>query len=87
MPSKVAVVGSRIGLHARPAAVIASAASEFEDEITLSVGGADGHGVDATSSLLIMTLGAELGVEVTVESENRDAVDQIAALIEQDLDG
>jgi len=87
MASKRAVVGSTIGLHARPAAVIAAAASEYDDDITLSVGGPDGHGVDAGSSLLIMTLGAELGAEVTVESENAEAVDQIAALIEQNLDG
>ena len=87
MPSRTVVVGSTIGLHARPAALIAAAAVEFDDDITLSVGGEDGHGVDAGSSLLIMTLGAELGAEVTVESDNQEAVDQIASLIEQNLEG
>ena len=38
------------------------------------------------SSLLIMTLGAEKGASVTVESDNAEAVEKIAGLIEQDLD-
>ena len=42
--------------------------------------------MDAGSSLLIMTLGAEKGASVTVESDNAEAVDKIAGLIEQDLD-
>ncbi len=84
MASKTVTVGSSVGLHARPAAVIAEKADEFDDEILLSVAGEDP--VDAASALLIMTLGAEKGVEVTVESDNAEAVELIAALIEQDLD-
>ena len=42
--------------------------------------------VDAGSSMMIMTLGAEAGAEVVVESDNQEAVDAIAALIETDLD-
>ena len=84
MASKTVTVGSSVGLHARPASIIAEAASEYDDEILLSVPGEDP--VDAGSSLLIMTLGAEKGAQVTVESDNAEAVDKIAALIEQDLD-
>jgi len=76
-------VGSVVGLHARPAALIAAAAGEYDDDITISMDGAE---VDAASSLLIMTLGAEKGAQVTVESDNADAVERIAAMIEQDLD-
>lgn len=83
MPSKTVTVGSTVGLHARPAAVIAAAAGGYDDDITLSM---DGQAVDAASSLLIMTLGAEKGHEVTVISENADAVDEIAGMIERDLD-
>ena len=87
MASKTVVVGSAVGLHARPAAIIAEAAEAYDDEILLSlVGGDDDEGVDAASSLMIMTLGAEKGAEVIVESDNAEAVDKIAALIEQDLD-
>ena len=83
MPSKTVVVGSTVGLHARPATVIAAAAGSYDDDVTLSVAGDE---VDATSSLLIMTLGAEHGAQVTVESSNPEAVDHIASLIEQNLD-
>jgi phosphocarrier protein len=76
-------VGSVVGLHARPAALIAAAAGEYDDDITISMDGAE---VDAASSLLIMTLGAEKGAQVTVESDNADAVERIAAMIERDLD-
>ncbi|MHA6512556.1 HPr family phosphocarrier protein [Tessaracoccus sp. Z1128] len=83
MASKTVTVGSVVGLHARPAALIAAAAGEYDDDITISL---DGATVDAASSLLIMTLGAEKGAVVTVESENAEAVDRIAAMVEQDLD-
>lgn len=83
MPTKTVTVGSVVGLHARPAALIAAAAGEYDEDITISM---DGAGVDAASSLLIMTLGAEKGAVVTVESENAEAVDRIAGMIQQDLD-
>ncbi|MFC2641574.1 MAG: HPr family phosphocarrier protein [Propionibacterium acidifaciens] len=86
MASKDAVVGSAVGLHARPAALIAEKAREFDDEILLSVPGSDEEGVDAASPLMIMTLGAGKGATVRVESDDAAAVDAIAALIEQDLD-
>ncbi len=84
MVNRTVVVGSSVGLHARPATLIAAAACEYDDDITLYMAGS---GVDASSSLLIMTLGAELGAEVTVASENAVAVEHIASLIEQDLAG
>ena len=69
------------------AAIIAEAADAFDDEIVLKlVGGDDDEGVDAASSLMIMTLGAEKGAEVIVESDDPEAVETIAALIEKDLD-
>ena len=87
MASKTVTVGSSVGLHARPAAIIAEAADGYDDDITLTlVGGDDEDGVDAASSLMIMTLGAEKGAEVVVTSDNAEAVEAIAALIEKDLD-
>ena len=46
----------------------------------------DGEEADAASAMLIMALGAEKGAEVTVSGDDADAVAEIAALIEQDLD-
>ena len=87
MASKTVKVGSSVGLHARPASIIADAAEAYDEDILLTlVGSDDDEETDAASSLMIMALGAEQGDEVTVTSENAEAVEKIAALIEQDLD-
>jgi phosphocarrier protein HPr len=84
MPSKTVTVGSSIGLHARPAAIIAEAAVNAGVPVTLSVDG--GEAVDAGSALMIMTLGAGNGAQVTVESDDEAALNTIADLVEKDLD-
>ena len=84
MPTKTVKVGSSVGLHARPAALIAEAADALGTEVTLAVPGDDP--VDASSSLLIMTLGAACGDTIEVSGEDQAAVDEIAALVEKDLD-
>jgi phosphocarrier protein HPr len=84
MPTKTVVVGSSVGLHARPAAIISEAAGELDSEVTIAVPGGDP--VDASSALLIMTLGAGCGATVDVAGSDSAAVDKIAALVEQDLD-
>jgi phosphocarrier protein HPr len=84
MPTKTVNVGSSVGLHARPAALIADAAGELEAEVTIAVPGGDP--VDASSALLIMTLGASCGDPVEVTSDDQSALDKIAAMVEQDLD-
>jgi phosphocarrier protein HPr len=84
MPTKSAVVGSAVGLHARPAAIISEAAGELDSEVLLGVPGGDP--VDASSALLIMTLGAGKGDTVEVSGDNESDVNAIVALVEQDLD-
>jgi phosphocarrier protein HPr len=84
MPSKKVIVGSRIGLHARPAGLIADAAGSAGSPVTLGTPG--GAPVDAGSALLVMTLGARYGDEVVVAGDDQAAVDKVAALVEQDLD-
>jgi len=84
MPSKTVTVGSSVGLHARPAAAIAAAAAETGASVTLATPG--GEPVDAGSALLIMTLGAKQGDQVTVDGDDAAAVEKIAGLVEQDLD-
>ena len=87
MASKTVKVGSSVGLHARPASIIADAAGEFDEDIFLNlVGDDDEDETDAASSLMIMALGAEQGDEVTLTSDNEEAVEKIAALIGKDLD-
>lgn len=84
MSSTTVVVGSAVGLHARPAAVIAAAVTEAGVPVTLaSVGGVP---VDAGSALLIMTLGAKYGDSVTVTCDDEAVRRKIADLVSTDLD-
>ncbi len=84
MHTKTVIVGSSIGLHARPAAIISEAVVKAGVPVTLTVEG--GEPVDAGSALMIMTLGAGNGALVTVASEDEDACASIAHLVQQDLD-
>ncbi|AWT51083.1 HPr family phosphocarrier protein [Mycolicibacterium smegmatis] len=84
MPSKTVTVGSAVGLHARPAAIIAEAVVNAGVPVSLSMDG--GEPVDAGSALMIMTLGAEKGAQVTVSSDDADVLATVAELVEQDLD-
>ncbi|QNG19103.1 HPr family phosphocarrier protein [Rhodococcus triatomae] len=84
MPSTTVTVGSAIGLHARPAAIIADAVTEAGVPVTLAVAG--GEPVDAGSALLIMSLGATKGTDVVVESDDADTLAKIVDLVAADLD-
>jgi len=84
MPTKTVTVGSSVGLHARPAALIAEQASQLGSSVTLMKAGGDP--VDAASALMIMTLGAKQGDSVEVDGDDEQAVETIAALVEKDLD-
>jgi phosphocarrier protein HPr len=84
MASITVKVGSSVGLHARPASIISEKASELDADVTLAVPG--GMEVDAESALMIMTLGASMGDEVVVSSDDEDACKVIADLVAQDLD-
>ena len=84
MPSKTVTVGSAVGLHARPAAVISEAVVNAGIPVTLSLDGGDP--VDAGSALMIMTLGAVKGSQVTVTADDDVVLAQVAELVEQDLD-
>lgn len=84
MPTQTAIVGSAIGLHARPAAVIAEAVVNAGVPVTLAMDG--GEPVDAGSALMIMTLGAGNGAEVTIASDDEVALKTVADLVRQDLD-
>ncbi|CAB4703588.1 MAG: HPr family phosphocarrier protein [Actinobacteria bacterium] len=84
MPSTTVTVGSAVGLHARPAAIISEAAGDLDSEVYLAVAGDEP--VEASSALLIMTLGAGNGDQVEVSGDSQADVDLIAALVAKDLD-
>jgi phosphocarrier protein len=84
MPTRSVTVGSAVGLHARPAAIISEAAIELDSEVLIGIPGEEP--VDASSALLIMTLGAANGDVVEVSGDEEADVDAIAALVVRDLD-
>ncbi|MBY4572265.1 MULTISPECIES: HPr family phosphocarrier protein [Gordonia] len=84
MPSTIATVASAIGLHARPATIIAEAVTGTGSTVTLALEGSEP--VDAGSALMIMTLGAEKGTRVVVTADDQAALDKVVELIETDLD-
>jgi phosphocarrier protein HPr len=84
MPEKTVTVGSAVGLHARPAALIAEAVSKSGVPVTLATPG--GNAIDAGSPLMIMTLGAKKGAEVIVSSDDEAVLGQIAEMVAADLD-
>lgn len=84
MHTRTVIVGSAVGLHARPAALISQAALLLGSTVLIGLPG--GQPVDATSSLMIMTLGAGPGSALEVSGEDPGAVERIANLVAQDLD-
>src|SRR5258708_265605 len=66
------------------AVIVAEAVVSAGVPVTLSMDG--GEPVDAGSALMIMTLGAGNGAEVTVASDDEDALKTVAELVRQDLD-
>ena len=85
--SRVVIVGSRVGLHARPAKLVAEEAGRQTVVVKIGRNGRDP--VDARSLLSLLALGAKKGDEVTLSAEGdgaEGAVSAIASLVEQDLD-
>jgi phosphotransferase system HPr (HPr) family protein len=77
---------SKSGLHARPAAIFVQNAKGFQCSITLSK---NEKKVNAKSILSVLTLGAEQGEQVVLHADGEDAetaIEQLAALLEQDLE-
>ena len=84
MPSKTVIVGSAVGLHARPAAIISEAVVNAGVPVTLALDGGDP--VDAGSALMIMTMGAGNGASITVTADDESVLNAVAELVEKDLD-
>jgi phosphocarrier protein len=87
MAQREVVVGSRIGLHARPAALFVKAATAQPVRITIRKG--DGPPVDARSMLRVLTLGAKNGDTVTLEADGdgaEAALEAVAQVVAEDHD-
>ena len=73
-----------LGLHARPAAQIATAVGALSADVVVEAGG---QHADAASSLELLTLGAGQGAEITVSATGTEAARAVAAVRELVLAG
>ncbi|MBQ1081056.1 MULTISPECIES: HPr family phosphocarrier protein [unclassified Nocardiopsis] len=87
MPERTVVIGSLLGLHARPATLFVQAVNETGLPVTVSR--ADHKPVDARSVLAVMAMGASHGetVTLTCEEESSDAaLDGLVEMLGKELD-
>ncbi|MDE2829522.1 MAG: HPr family phosphocarrier protein [Gemmatimonadota bacterium] len=86
MLERRATVKNKLGIHARPAALLVQAAAKFTSEITLEK---DGLAINGKSIMGVMMLAAEVGSVITVRVEGEDsctALDHIVEMIESKFD-
>lgn len=87
MATRLVVIASAVGLHARPAAMFVQAATATGLPVTVATEGQDP--VDARSILAVMALGAKHGETVTLGAEGdgaEGALDSLVELLSRDLD-
>lgn len=87
MPTRRVTIGSKVGLHARPARLLVEAATAAP--VPVRIGRTEAEAVPATSILAVMSLGIAGGEEVvlTADGDGADtALADIAALLSKDLD-
>ena len=81
------VVGAKVGLHARPAALFVQAAGRQPVAVTIAKPGA--AAVDARSILSVLGLDARGGDEVVLAADGdgaEQALEELASLVASDLD-
>ena len=79
-------IGSKVGLHARPAALFAKAVAESGVPVQIAKDGQPP--VSARSMISLLTLGAEYGESVTLSAEGEGAdaaLDMLTAMLEREL--
>lgn len=87
MSERRVVVGSKVGLHARPAALLVQAAAR--QQVVVSIGKNDSEMVDARSILSVIGLDARGGDEVLLRADGagaEEAIEALAAVIAADHD-
>ena len=76
-------INNRLGLHARPAALIVQTAAGFKSDVRLSK---DGVSVNAKSIMGVMMLAAEYGASITLTADGADeraALDALKQLFDE----
>ena len=71
------VVKDELGIHARPAGVLAKEAKNYSSKIEIKAGE---KAAEATRIMAVMALGVKKGQSVTITAEGADEADAIAAM-------
>ena len=79
MIQKEITLTNRLGLHARPAAMVVQLASKFKSEIKLKKEDVE---VNAKSIMGVMMLAAEMGSKIFIRAEGEDEAQAVEALAE-----
>lgn len=78
-------ITDEIGLHARPAGLLAKAAKDTASKVTITC---NGKSADATGLMAIMAMGIRHGDEVTVTvegSDEKEAVKKLETFFQENL--
>lgn len=89
MTQRTATIGSKAGLHARPAAVFAEAASTQPVEVSIAKADSPQETFEAGSILGLMGIGAEYGDQVVLSAEGdgaEAALDELVRILETEQD-
>jgi phosphocarrier protein HPr len=90
MSERNATIASRVGLHARPAAIFAEAVGALPIEVTIALEGEPADdAMDASSILSLMSLGAANGQVVVLRADGDgadEALEGLVRILETDLD-
>ena len=85
--TRTVTIGSRVGLHARPASLFVQAVGASGHVVTITT--ANGDTADGASILSVLALGVAHGttIELSVEGDDPDTVaEQLATMLASDLD-
>lgn len=79
MYEKTITIKNKIGLHARPASKFVDAAKKYESKIRVVK---DEITVDAKSIVMLLSLGAKQGDQITIRAEGEDETKAVNDLVE-----
>ncbi|MCD6161086.1 MAG: HPr family phosphocarrier protein [candidate division Zixibacteria bacterium] len=78
MVSKEITIVNKLGLHARPAALLVKTASKFKSEIVLRKKNLE---VNGKSIMGVMMLAAEMGSKLTIIVQGQDEKEALKAMV------
>ncbi|ABC01760.1 HPr family phosphocarrier protein [Mycoplasma capricolum subsp. capripneumoniae] len=78
-----AIITDKVGLHARPASVLAKEASKFSSNITIIANEKQGN---LKSIMNVMAMAIKTGTEITIQADGNDADQAIQAIKQTMID-